>query len=103
MKFFLFSIAFILSIDLTSSSRDLNIFTSSGEVLGRKSKNSVIYEDIPYAEPPIGNLRWKAPRKISQTNFKIEPKENNFCVQRPSNLGGADGDTFMLVLKTVCI
>ncbi len=93
MKFFLFSIAFILSIDLTSSSRDLNIFTSSGEVLGRKSKNSVIYEDIPYAKPPIGNLRWKAPRKISQTNFKIEPKENNFCVQRPSNLGGADGDT----------
>ena len=25
---------------------------------------------------------------------KISPKENNFCVQRPSNLGGVDSDNF---------
>ena len=24
----------------------------------------------------------------------IKPKENNFCVQEPSGLGGSDGDSF---------
>ena len=33
----------------------------------------VHWDDIPYAEPPIGDLRWKAPRKlnvISEKNIK---------------------------------
>ena len=28
----------------------------------------------------------------SMGSVLIEPKDNNFCVQRPSSLGGADGD-----------
>ena len=33
------------------------------------------------------NLRWKAPRSINQPQNLILPKDNNFCVQRPSSLG----------------
>ena len=41
-----------------------------------------------------GPNRWKAPRKISNSSQIIVPKENNFCVQRPSGMGGSEGDGF---------
>ena len=50
------------------------------------------WDDIPYAKPPINNLRWKAPRKIYSPENIITSKEDNFCVQRPSNLGGPGGE-----------
>jgi para-nitrobenzyl esterase len=52
------------------------------------------WDDIPYAKPPIGELRWKAPRKINNLSQIIIPKENNFCVQKPSGMGGSEGDGF---------
>ena len=34
-------------------------------------------------------MRWKAPRKINQNSNLIQPKDNNFCIQRTSSLGGS--------------
>ena len=90
---------FILSIFIhnnvfASASDNLVVNTSSGDVHGKKYKNIFIFEDIPYAKPPIGNLRWKAPRELDSPAI-ISPKENNFCIQRPSNLGGAEGEDFV--------
>ncbi len=73
---------------------DYEIVTKSGIVNGFKKKNVLYWDDIPYAQPPINELRWKAPRKINEPQNIILPKEDNFCVQRPSSLGGADGDGF---------
>ena len=72
------------------------IKTSSGIVYGIETNNSISWEDIPYALPPIGELRWKAPREfiLSSDNFEIQPKEDNFCVQEPSGLGGSRGTTY---------
>ena len=78
---------FLLASDIIS------VATTSGLVHATKTKNIIVYEDIPYAQPPIGNLRWKAPRKIID-QVQISPKIDNFCIQRPSNLGGVDGDNF---------
>ena len=47
---------------------------------------------MPYAEPPIGELRWKAPKDFIHKNLIIQNKEDNFCVQKPSSLGGASGE-----------
>ncbi len=80
-------------VNIVTASTDDVVSTSSGVVKGTKKINVTIYEDIPYAKPPLGFLRWKAPRDLSAP-VKIFPKENNFCIQRPSNLGGADGDEF---------
>ncbi len=71
------------------SANDLTVSTSSGITEGYIKRNVIIWNDIPYAKPPIGNLRWKAPRKIQDKDNLIKPKDNNFCLQRTSNLGGS--------------
>jgi para-nitrobenzyl esterase len=68
---------------------DFRIVTSSGITQGFIKSNVVNWKDIPYAKPPIDDLRWKAPRKIEQNANLIQPKNNNFCLQRTSNLGGS--------------
>ena len=68
---------------------DLIVSTTSGVSYGYKNSKVTVWEDIPYAQPPVGDLRWKAPRKILQNNKIIQPKENNFCIQRNSSFGGS--------------
>ncbi len=68
---------------------DFRIVTSSGITQGFIKKGVVNWKDIPYAKPPIDDLRWKAPRKIKQNSNLIKRKVNNFCLQRTSNLGGS--------------
>lgn len=74
------------------SNADYVIQTQSGIVDGYKKNNVLFWEDIPYAQPPIKELRWKAPRNINNPKHIILPKEDNFCIQRPSNLGGPGGE-----------
>ena len=57
------------------------IQTSSGKVLSQRTEGILYWEDIPYALPPLGNLRWKAPVAFVAKDFHINPKENNFCHQ----------------------
>ena len=83
----------MLSLSIYS---DYRIESSSGVVEGYKKGRVLFWDDIPYAEPPINELRWKAPRKITDSNNLILPKDQNFCVQRPSSLGGPGGDGLMV-------
>ncbi len=70
------------------------IQTSSGKV-SFKYKNKVkIWEDIPFAQPPLNQLRWKAPKDLINKNQIIKSKDNNHCIQRPSSLGGVEGENF---------
>ena len=91
MKLFFIFLINIFFVQALIALEDNSVSTSSGVVQGVEKRNIIIYEDIPYAKPPVGYLRWKAPRRIT-VPVEIAPKENNFCIQRPSNLGGADGE-----------
>ncbi len=71
---------------------DFVVETSSGIVDGYKKNRVLNWDDIPYAKPPVGELRWKAPRKINNPKELILPKSENYCVQRPSSLGGPGGE-----------
>ena len=71
-------------------SDDLSVSTSSGISKGFYQNGVTKWDDIPYAIPPIGELRWKAPRKIVKNNELIKPKDNNFCIQKPSGMGGSE-------------
>ncbi len=75
---------------------DYEVQTSSGIVEGYKKNRVIHWEDIPYALPPVDDLRWKAPREFNSKKNLIEKKDNNFCVQRPSSLGGPGGEGAMV-------
>ena len=77
-------------------SDDLSVPNSSGISNGFYKNGVINWNDIPYALPPIGELRWKAPQKIAKNNEFIKPKDNNFCIQKPSGMGGSEstGDEF---------
>ena len=90
MRLLILTLLIVISI-FTFSDEDYLVDTTSGKSLGYKKGGVIVWEDVPYAIPPIGNLRWKAPRPVVSSQ-KILPKENNFCIQKPSNLGGAEGE-----------
>jgi len=87
----IFIILFSLSLSLIALA-DYEIETSSGTVLGYKKSRVIYWDDIPYAKPPIDDLRWKAPKEIETPLTLIKPKKDNYCVQRPSTLGGPGGE-----------
>ena len=72
----------------------LSVQTSSGIVTGTVSdvnEKAVDWFDIPYAKPPVGDLRWRAPRSLNSPDRKITNKENNACVQEASEYAGVSG------------
>jgi para-nitrobenzyl esterase len=71
------------------------INTSSGISQGQSFINAdsvVSWFDIPYAQPPVGELRWRAPRPLSTPNNIIVDKPVTSCVQEASNYGGIAGE-----------
>ena len=89
-----FLITLLLCSNITFAN-DLNISTTSGISSGLQINGVNNWDDIPYAQPPVGDLRWKAPQEIF-SNELIVPRVDNFCVQKPSGMGGSefDGDEF---------
>jgi para-nitrobenzyl esterase len=89
-------LASLLLLSNTIFAKELNISTTSGISQGFLINGVANWDDIPYAQPPVGDLRWRAPREILEENKLLAPKINNFCIQKPSGMGGSefDGDEF---------
>ena len=85
----LFCIFFAFSMKATEY-----IQTSSGKVSFQYKNKVKVWEDIPFAQPPINELRWKAPKDLIYKDQIIKSKDNNHCIQRPSSLGGVEGENF---------
>ena len=96
MKRLYLFINIILLFSVNIFAYDYSVKTGSGISIGYEHNNVINWDDIPYAQAPIGDLRWKAPRLLDDKNSIniITPQENNFCVQEPSGLGGSEGDNF---------
>ena len=92
---FFFSIASIFNCTLLAND-DYIVQTSSGFSKGIEKKDVVTWNDIPYAKPPVNELRWMAPRDINQPNKQIKDIDNNYCVQSSSSLGGVQGKSEIL-------
>ena len=92
MKYFLTLLTVIIFSSAASGS-EYKVKTTSGISFGYIKNSVVNWDDIPYALPPIDDLRWMAPVKFlsSENTNEIKPQVDNFCVQEPSGLGGSDG------------
>ncbi len=66
--------------------------TTSGDVIGFIDDHGARgWMGIPYAQPPVGNLRWRAPQPVIASTAPIEAlAAGNVCPQKPSLLAGAD-------------
>ena len=53
---------------------DLAVKTRTGIYVGEKYKEVIYYLGIPYAKPPVGNLRWKAPKILPPSDVVYEAK-----------------------------
>ncbi len=82
MRLLLFS-AFALT--LAAASNDV-VKTESGSISGVAGTNPAvhIYKGIPYAAPPVGDLRWKAPKAPAKWDgVKKADKFGTACLQLP--------------------
>lgn len=52
----------------------LSVSCSNGIFVGTESDTVISFKGIPFAKPPIGNLRWKAPQKPEKSSSVREAK-----------------------------
>lgn len=65
------------------------IETKYGQITGVECENYIVYKGIPYAKPPVGELRWKAPEEPE--TFKgifIADKFSPICPQNKQDPNG---------------
>ena len=71
--------------------------TSHGPVTGFQDDGVDVWLGIPFASPPIGELRWKAPRPPEP--WKESLSANQFGSECPQNMVGFSGDEDCLYLN----
>ncbi len=92
MKRILFSAIAAVTIAFNADALILRTTVSQGEIEGVEHEGAALYKSIPYAEPPVGNLRWKAPvEKKKWTGVYNADKWGNRPPQiADPNQGGGD-------------
>ncbi len=53
---------------------DCAVKTKHGIFVGQKKKEKIFFSGIPYAKPPVGELRWKAPEPLPESEDVFEAK-----------------------------
>ncbi|MGA7292721.1 MAG: carboxylesterase family protein [Terriglobales bacterium] len=83
----LFLTALLLAISLPASAAAADrVQTANGGVegLGRQPSGVRIFEGIPFAQPPIGDLRWKPPQPAKNwTGVRPAVQFGSRCMQHP--------------------
>ena len=60
---------------------------SSGSIRGSFQGQSAVFKGIPYAAPPVGDLRWREPQPVSAwTEVRDATQPGNACVQDVAGL-----------------
>ena len=82
MRKFLFLMLAVIALEFKAISQSTNAFavqvkTDNGVIEGNYNTHSGIqtYFGVPFAKPPVGNLRWKAPQPLDKWNGVKQTKK----------------------------
>lgn len=85
-----------LSLQFSSGARAQSgpvVATEDGRVEGAEKGGMSIFKGIPYAAPPVGALRWRAPQPaIKWTDTRQATVFGNACMQKPGLSAENGGD-----------
>ena len=96
---------------ISESLPQYNIQTASGITQGRLDASAdkqvgaavVSWFDIPYAQAPVGDLRWRAPRALIAPQQLIAEREDTACVQQTSSYAGVEGGAEGVIGSEDCL
>ncbi|MDA8139740.1 MAG: carboxylesterase family protein [Desulfobacteraceae bacterium] len=77
-------ILLVTAFVLTGCKVDSNpvVMTTLGKVKGEKTETAIVYRGLPFAQPPVGDLRWKAPMDpMPWDGIRDATQDQNVCVQ----------------------
>ena len=63
--------------------------TSYGSIQGFEEDGVSYFLGIPFAEPPIGDLRWKAPQSLEKWDVILEATSFGAACMQPTNIGNS--------------
>jgi para-nitrobenzyl esterase len=64
---------------------DAVVTTQAGSIQGRAEAELLTFKGVPYAAPPIGDLRWRAPRPaVLWKGTRPALERGTSCIQKPS-------------------
>ncbi|MCY1058210.1 carboxylesterase family protein [Nannocystis sp. SCPEA4] len=91
----LFGVGAALSLALACSTSDESIVeTDAGRVRGTLTDEVRLFQGIPYGAPPVGELRWHAPRPASAwTELRDATRPGNRCPQVGTAYVDIESDT----------
>jgi para-nitrobenzyl esterase len=52
----------LLSVSFVLARAQVTVHTTSGRIQGSTGNGTVVFKGIPYAKPPVGDLRWRPPQ-----------------------------------------
>jgi para-nitrobenzyl esterase len=91
------AVAIVLgSLSWAIAQTETTVMVESGTIRGVASSDVVAFKGIPYAAPPVGDLRWRAPQPVAAWSGVRPAIEYGLdCMQKPlPGEAAASGGTF---------
>jgi len=84
----------LLALQLWADSPAVVVQLTSGTLAGKRQGNISVFQGIPFAAPPVGNLRWREPQPVpSWSSTRDATHPGSPCMQPTAGL-----DTFLTPL-----
>jgi para-nitrobenzyl esterase len=99
-EFVLVMVVFLATVGLVAKSNDAIVTTQSGKVSGVANADGsvTIFKGIPFAAPPVGDLRWRAPQPAARWNeVRRADHFGASCMQGPNTPLGPWTKEYMYV------